>query len=172
MYLMDIQVHSVPDPMNMVLVWISVIILYFILKHFLHKPIKEFLKKREDLVLGNIAKAEADREEAAALKAEYESRLEAAQAEGAAIVEDYRERGEAMYAKLVRESEAEAKLIIDRGQRELEQRQSQAMAHLESEAGDLAVQLARKILQEKMARPGAQDTLVDSFISDLEQPHG
>ncbi|MDO5737989.1 MAG: F0F1 ATP synthase subunit B [Eubacteriales bacterium] len=169
MHLMEIQVHSVPDPIHMVLVWISVIILYFILKHFLHKPIKEFLQKREELVLGGIAKAEAERAEAEELKSQYEAKLAAARDEGAKIVEDYRERGEAMRDKLVADAEEESKLILERTDREVERRQSQAMSEVQAEAGNLAVNLASKLLRDKLGKSEAQQALVDSFINDLER---
>ncbi|MDO5734105.1 MAG: F0F1 ATP synthase subunit B [Eubacteriales bacterium] len=168
MYVLDIQVHSVPDPINMILVWISVIILYFILRHFLHKPIREFLKKREDLILGNIAKAEAERAEAESLKADYEKLIAEAKEEGSEIVEDYKQRGESMRDKLVAEGQAEAKLIMERADREIVRRQEEAYSTVKAEAGDMAVKLAEKLLAEKLSDPAKKDAIIDGFISDLE----
>ncbi len=163
---MDIQVHAMPVLQNMILVWISVIILYFILKHFLHKPIKNMLAKRQDYVEDQIQDADKKQEEAMALKKEYEEMIDNAKEEGAAIVETYRERGEGLEKKIINDANEEARQIMQRAQREADRQRDLAMEDIKSQAADMALMIANKVLVDGV-NENEQRKLIDNFIDEL-----
>ncbi len=165
----DIQVNAIPVLHNMVLVWISVIILYFILRHFLYKPVKEFLTKRQDLIDGQLRDAEKEIEEALALREAVEKRLATAREEGATIVDEYRTHGEAVRDQLIEEGKHEAELIKERAEREIEYQKAVAYDAVYAEAGDMAVTLAEKILDEKLTDSEKQREFIEKFIEDMER---
>lgn len=165
----DIQVNAIPVLHNMVLVWISVIILYFILRHFLYKPVKEFLTKRQDLIDGQLRDAEKEIEEALALREAVEKRLATAREEGATIVDEHRTHGEAVRDQLIEEGKHEAELIKERAEREIEYQKAVAYDAVYAEAGDMAVTLAEKILDEKLKDSEKQREFIEKFIGDMER---
>ncbi|NLY09170.1 MAG: F0F1 ATP synthase subunit B [Tissierellia bacterium] len=164
---MDIQVNAVPVIHNMVLVWISVIILFFILKRYLYKPVSEFLQKRQNLIQSKLDNAEDMRKEALELKESYEAQVAQVREEGASILESYRQRGEEINRKMIEDTRSEIESIKARTQRELEQQKQFAYAEIKSEAGDMAVILAEKLIKKSLG-PELQAELIDGFIDDLE----
>ena len=60
----------------------------YLIKRFLFKPINEVLQKRQKLANQNIEEAKKAKEDAEAVKAEYESSMSNARAEAGRIIED------------------------------------------------------------------------------------
>ena len=58
-----------------VLLAIAVFVMFLLLSYLLFNPARDFLKKREERIKGNIDSAEKAKAEAAALRAEYEEKL-------------------------------------------------------------------------------------------------
>ena len=58
-----------------VLTLISVFVLMIAASYLFFNPARDFLKKRQDRIKNDIDSAKSDKEEAAALKAEYEEKL-------------------------------------------------------------------------------------------------
>ena len=56
-----------------VLLMISVLVMFTFLSYLLFNPAREFLKKRQDKIRDDIDSAKKDKEEAAALKADYDA---------------------------------------------------------------------------------------------------
>ena len=54
-----------------VLLMISMLVMFTFLSYLLFNPIREFLKKRQDKIKEDIDTAKQDKEDAAALKADY-----------------------------------------------------------------------------------------------------
>ena len=60
---------------DMVLTGINVFILFFILSYFLFNPVQEFLEKRRQKIVGQLAEAADNQRAGRELKEEYEKRL-------------------------------------------------------------------------------------------------
>ena len=60
---------------------INLIVLFLLLKKFLIGPINDVIKKREDMIAGNISDANNQKAEAMKLKAQYEDTLAGVDAE-------------------------------------------------------------------------------------------
>jgi F-type H+-transporting ATPase subunit b len=67
------------------------------------------------------------------------------------------------------EAEAGAAEIISRGQAQLEAERRQAIRQLKTELGNLAVDLAEKILGEALADNQRQERLIERFLSHIEE---
>ena len=75
---------------NTTMLWqlVNFFVLLFLLRKFLYSPIKEMLDKRAAQINGDLDDAEARREEAEELKAEYEQKLKNARSEAQKIVDN------------------------------------------------------------------------------------
>ena len=74
------------------LMMISIFVLFLFASYFLFNPAREFLKKRQDKIRGELEGAAKDKEDAAALKAEYEDKLKNIDKEADEILSDARKR--------------------------------------------------------------------------------
>ncbi|WP_256201370.1 ATP synthase F0 subunit B [Thermoanaerobacter thermocopriae] len=66
---------------------INILVLYYILKRLLFKPVTQFLEDRENKIKSSLEEAEREKQEAYNLKAKYEEILQNADNEKKAIIE-------------------------------------------------------------------------------------
>ena len=62
---------------------INIFILFFVMSYFLFNPAREVLEKRRKRIAGDLETAKTSREDALALKAEYEDKIKSIEQRGA-----------------------------------------------------------------------------------------
>ncbi len=154
-----------PD-MTFVFQLINTIILYLILKHFLFKPVTEFMAKREKEIKDQISEAQKVEDEALALKSQYEEKLQAADEEGKEIIKDHTARAENRAFEIVKTAESEVDKMKVNAHRELERERVKAVNELKDQISELTVMAASKVV-EKDLDEAAHKELVDKFISEV-----
>ena len=82
------------DVWNIVFTIINLLVLYFIFKKFLFKPVLNVIKEREDKINGQFEEAKKANEDADNKKKEYEDKLIMAKNEADKIVLEARQRAE------------------------------------------------------------------------------
>jgi F-type H+-transporting ATPase subunit b len=126
------------------------------------------LDERTARIEGGMAKAELAQAEADAALARYTQELNDARAEAARIREDARVEGAAILAALRAKALEEADRIFETSQRMIEAERLQAMVSLRADIGELATQLAAKIVGESLDDAVRQSRVVDRFLDELE----
>ena len=118
------------------------------------------------LIRDQLAEAEALRQEAEALKAEYQAKANSAEADAAAMVE--RARGEA--DQIVAKAKDDAEALIARRTRMAEDKiaaeERAAVKELRSAAADAAARAAARLIAERHD-PAADARLVDQAIGEM-----
>ena len=99
---------------------INVFILFLLLSVILFNPVRNMLKKRQDKITSDRETAEKNREDALAMKAEYEEKLKAANKEAELILSDARKTAMHNEQKIIDEAKEEAARIIERAGKEAE----------------------------------------------------
>lgn len=150
--------------------WIAVSFVLFLV--LAGKPILRFINKgldeRAAKIRRDLDEARRLRSEAEALLAEYKKKQADAAREAGEIVQHAREEAE-LFRK-----EAAANLTASLARRErmaldkIAQAEVQAVAEVKSQAVDLAVAAARRILEQQMAGPRA-GSLIDQSIAELDR---
>lgn len=163
---MEIQVLALPVVSAMLLSWVALAILYFGLRKFLYKPVSEFLNDRKEKIKSDIDGAKVLKEEATALREEYESRIDLAKKESQEIVEGARKRGEELKEDILEEAKKEAEGIVARARKEIIRERESAMQDVKSQAGELAILIASKIMEEEV-KMDKQNILIDKFIDEV-----
>ena len=129
---------------------ISIFVLFLLLSYLLFNPARKLLKDRQDRINNDITSAEADKEAAKALKAEYEARQKAIRNQ----------------AKIVDEAKEEASRIIKRAQSEAELEKKHAMDDVKQEMIQIASMMAAKVVSASIDTQ-IQDTLVDETLKEM-----
>lgn len=75
-----------------VLLMLSMLVMFTFLSYFLFNPVRAFLKKRQDKIQEEIDTAKQDKEDAAALKADYDGKLKGIEKEAEAILSEARKK--------------------------------------------------------------------------------
>ena len=99
---------------------IAVFFLYLLMSYLLFNPARKLLKDRQDRIAAEIDDANADKESAAALKAEYEAKLKEVDKEAEAIHSEARQKALQNQSRIVNEAKEEAARIIKHAEEEAE----------------------------------------------------
>ncbi len=163
---MDIQVLALPELVSMIITLVSVFILFLVLKKFLHKPVTNFIQKRQDDIETDIREAELLKQEAIDLKADYENRMEKAKIEGQEIIEGSRVRATELEKTMLAEAKKEVEIVKERARKDIQREKEKAYEDVKKSAGEMAILIASKIM-EKDINLENQNVLIDKFIDEV-----
>ena len=71
---------------------VNIFILFFAMSYLLFNPARDFLEKRRNKIASDLETAKSSKEDAVALKAEYEAKLKAIDKEAEAILDEARKK--------------------------------------------------------------------------------
>lgn len=150
--------------------WTTIIFVTFllILGKVAWKPVMQMLKDRDDSIKNSLDAAAKAREEMAKLQADNAEILRQAREEREAILKEARDIKEKTIsdAKLMASSEAEK--IIAKARTDIEQEKNKAMSEIYTQVATLSVEIASKILEDKLSDNAAQQQLVDKYLSSIK----
>jgi len=157
-----------PTSSELVLGIICFVVVFGILGKMLLPRIIKTLNEREDAIEGGINRAERAQAEAAALQEQYKAQLAEANRDANRQREAAREEGAQIIAEMREQAQAEARRIVEAAQAQIAAERQQALQSLRAEVGNLATELAGRIVGESLADTARQGRMVDRFLAELE----
>ena len=149
-----------------VLLAIAVFVLFILMSYLIFNPARKLLKDRQDRIDNDIRDAKEDKESAAAIKAEYESKLKDIEKEAEVILSEARQKALKNETRIIDEAKAEASRIIKRAQEEAELEKKHAMDDVKQEIIAIASLMAQKVVAANM-NSEIQDTLVEETLKEM-----
>ena len=149
--------------------WALVIFLitWLIIGRFTFKPIANALREREQSIGNALAEADRARAEMARIEEANRAALKAQQEERTAMVREAKEAKDQIIREAREEANAiRARLLTD-AQSEIESLKAAALLEVKNTAGQLAIDVAQKVLQNQLTDPSAQVRYADSLINDI-----
>jgi F-type H+-transporting ATPase subunit b len=129
---------------------INIIILSFILRALLFKPVTKFMTDRTRRVQDAIEQSEKEKAEANDLLAQYTAKLKTADTEAESIIRSARESAEAEAKKILEESHAAAEQTLANARKQLEMEHQAEMAAFRKEAAALVVTAAERLVKREI----------------------
>lgn len=146
---------------------ISFLILLFVLSKFAWKPIVNAIKKREESI-NNALNAAADAEKRLqALKNENENLLIQARKERDDILKEAREVRERMIAEAKNKAQEEADRLIASARENIYNEKMKALTDLRNQVAQLSLEIAEKILKEKLADDTKQKEVIENILKEV-----
>ncbi len=152
------------DVQQILLHMFNLVILFFGLYFILYKPVRTFMDNRLENYKKMKEKSEADRDEAAALKKEYEDKLKAAEDEISAMKKDAEEKVTKENSARIREAKAEAEQIIVKAKQTANDEHDRIIDNANAEIKDITMKAAEKLLMGE----DVSDTY-NRFLDDAER---
>lgn len=149
--------------------WMVIVfgIVMLILKKFAWKPILYALKERENSIASALMSAENARKEVASLKADHEAiRLEA-QREKEQILKDARDIKEKIIADAREKAQSEAQKAIEQAREQIQLEKVAAINDIRKQVVDLSVNIAEKVIRQKISSSAEQEKMIDLMLKDL-----
>ena len=151
--------------MNFLYTMINLIVLAFLLKKFLIKPVTDIMEKRRQLIEDGLKNAQNAQEDAMKMKEEYAQALGGAKEESVRIA---RKDAKSEYERIVEEADARAGSIIESAKADIRVEREQTMSALQSEIAGLAMTAAAKIVAEQT---GNNQEIYDKFLEEVGEAH-
>ena len=148
---------------TVIFTFINIIVLYFILKKILFKPITNFMDNRSKKIQDALNMAEEAKQKVEELKIEYDTKLKEAKQEGQEIVEDYKKMADKAYETIIANARKEADMIIQNTKKELEIEKQQIISKVKDEMTDLVFAATEKVLQQNIDNK-TNRKLISNFI--------
>ncbi|MBY6088753.1 F0F1 ATP synthase subunit delta [Maritimibacter alkaliphilus] len=146
---------------------VNALVLVWLLARFLFRPVSRILAERQAAAHAALDEAEAARDAATRALAEAQEVRDATAADRAARIAAAQEEAARQKQALLAAAEAEARAARTRAEADLARRRAQEAHHWHAEAGDLAVEMAARLLSRL---PGGVHSaaFLDGLISALD----
>ena len=145
--------------------FLNLLILYFVLKKILFKPVMNYLEKRQNEVADTIKATEEAKADAQQLKQQYEAQLKESRAEGQKVIEEMTERANQIYAETVRKAEEESRAILERAKEAAEREHEKVLKESKAEISGLAIAAASKVVEANMDTESNRK-IIDQFLEE------
>ena len=145
---------------------INFLVLFFVAKHFLIGPVMKIIQDRQDEIDGMYADAGSAKQNAEALRSEYQAKLNDAQATSERIVKEAVSRGQAREEEIIRQANAEASAIMEKASADIAMEKKKALNDAKDEISEIAMAIAGKVVGRQLT-DADQSKLVDEFIDGL-----
>jgi F-type H+-transporting ATPase subunit b len=147
---------------------LAFLIVLFILKKFAWKPILSSLGEREKGIADSIATAQRVKNEMSQLQSENEKLLVQAREERTLMLKEAKEMKDRIIGEAKEQAKVEANKIIIDAQQQIMQQKNAALTEVKNEIGNLAVEVAGKILRKQLSAAEGQEAYMKMLADDIK----
>ncbi|MBQ2826459.1 MAG: F0F1 ATP synthase subunit B [Clostridia bacterium] len=144
----------------------NLVILFFILKKFLYKPVKKVLAERQaEIDSGYAAAAEAERS-ATADRDAWREKIKTAEAEAQSIIKTANDKANENSDRIIGDAKDKARDIIRRAEAEADLEYKKAQDDIKQEIVVVSTVLTEKMLEREIDEKDHRE-LIEAFISNM-----
>jgi len=147
------------------------LVVVVLLGKFAWSPILSLLQEREQFIHKSLADAKRDRDEAEARLKEYTEQIRNARAEAQGIVDEARRDASRLREELRTKAQAEAEGIITNAERHIQLETARALQQIRTEAVELSVQIASKIIQRNLTKEDNERLITEALHQISTRSH-
>jgi len=158
----------IPSATELVFGLIGFVVIFGALYKVLLPRLQKTLSERTEAIEGGIERADEAQAEAKQVLEQYQAQLAEARHDAARLREEAREQGSQIIAEMREQAQAEATRLLDAAHAQIASDRQQALAALRRQVGELAVDLAGRVVGESLTDEARQGRVVDRFLGELE----
>lgn len=138
----------------------------YLIKRFLFKPINAMLEKRKAMADAEIQDAVNAKEEAAAMKSEYEQNMLEAKNKANEIVTTAQKTAAIQSEEMLKEASRQAAAMKAKAESDIAQERRKAVNEVKNEIGGMAMEIAGKVIEREINEED-HAKLIDEFIANV-----
>lgn len=150
---------------NLLFSVITVLALFFILKHFFFEKVHNFMVEREKSISDALENADKTSKLADEKLINYEAKIANVEQEGRLIIKSARDEAKNQASEIVEKANEKARMAIEHSQKEIRREKYNARKELQGQVGALAVLAAEQILEKELSTDKQQE-IVEQIIKD------
>lgn len=145
---------------------VNIFILFLVFSYVCIDMVRDFIKKRQDKIKGELDFAATEKKDAIALKEEYDAKLRQINAEADEILDAARKKALKKEAEIIEEAKQEAARILARAENEIELEKKKALEDVKQEMISIASLMAAKVVAANIDTT-IQDSMVDETLKEI-----
>jgi F-type H+-transporting ATPase subunit b len=167
---MVLLANSLTTPAIGLVFWTTIIFLLFflILKKFAWKPILNAVRARDEMIKGSLASAEKARKEMLKLQSDNEAILRKAREEREGILKEARDVRDKLISEAKGKASEEAEKLVEKARAGIEREKAIAMADIRDQVATLSIEIASKLIAEKLKQSGEQEKLINNYLNEID----
>lgn len=167
---MILLANSLTTPGVGTIFWAALIFTLFllILTRFAWKPILTAVKARDEMIRGSLAAAEKAREDMLKLQSDNEAIIRKAREEREVILKEARDVRDKLIAEAKGKASEEAEKLVEKARLGIESEKRKALSEIHEQVATLSVEIASKLLGEKLKETGEQKKLIDNYLKEVD----
>ena len=152
-----------PDPGLYFWTILTFLVLLGLLAKFAWRPLLAALEARQESIRKSLDDARQARQELERLHVESQKILAQARADADAILSSTRSDANRFRDEMKQKAQVEAAAIVKNAERQIEQETARALQQIRTEAVDISVAIASKLLQRNVSREDNERLIEDTF---------
>lgn len=144
------------------------VILIFMLKKFAWSPILKAVNDREQGIKDALDSAEAAKKEMQSLQADNEKIMKEARGERDSLLKEARDLKNSIISQAKDEAKSEAQKIIESANEAILNEKNAAVSDIKKQVASLSIEIAEKLLKEKLSDDNKQMKIVEDLIKDVK----
>ena len=157
----------VPDA-TFIAEFVTFLLILAFIARYVAPPIQKAMRDRQEMIRKQVEDSEEARAKLAEAEKSLQNALNEARTEAAQIRENARAEAQRTVEDLRAQAQEEQARIVARGEEQLASQRSAIVRELRGEIGTLAVELAEKIVSQRLADDAQVSATVDAFLAALE----
>jgi F-type H+-transporting ATPase subunit b len=148
--------------------FIAFLLILAVIARYIVPIVAKGMRAREAMIAKQVEDSEEAKRQLAAAEQKYQEALHEARTEAAQIRENARAEAQRTVEELRTQAQEEQARIVARGDEMLASQRASIVRELRAEIGTLAVELAEKIVSQRLADEAQVSATVDAFLAGLE----
>lgn len=151
---------------TMIFAWCNLLIVYLFLRKLLFGPIKKMIDDRQNEIDSMYSDAENSKADAAALKDEYEKKMELASEESEQILKNAVRKAQLREEEILKEANEKATRTLERATEQIELEKKRAINEIKDEVSGMAIDIAAAVIERDVDKE-EHSHLIDEFINSI-----
>lgn len=147
---------------------IAFLVVVFLLAKFAWKPILNSIREREESIEKALDDAEKAKEMMRELKENNEKLLQEARLERDELMKSARDTKDKMIAEAKDKAKEEGEKMITNAKESIRAEKASAMNELKNHVAELSLEIAEKIIREKLANEGKQKEIIETTLKEAK----
>jgi F-type H+-transporting ATPase subunit b len=167
---MVLLANSLTTPAIGTIFWTTLIfgLFFLLLAKFAWKPILNAVKARDEMIKGALESADKARQDMLKLQSDNEAILRKAREEREGILKEAREVRDKLISEAKGKASEEAEKLIEKARTGIESEKRKALSDIREQVANLSVEIASKLIGEKLRQSGEQEKLINNYLKDID----
>ena len=163
---MEVQELVTITPWTMIFQILNLLLLMFLFKKYLFKPVTDILEKRKAEIEQHYQEAESAEVAAKSMKAAYEEKMTGAREEADCVIATAQESANAISDDIINKARTDAAQIKERAQNEIDIEKQKAFDEVKTQLSDIAMDIAAQVIDREVNAKDHQE-FIDDFIKNV-----